>query len=280
MKKAFLFMLLAFVTLQNICAQEPEQVTKPAQNVDSLLQVVNALSSKMEATEAKALDKKIWKDRAKYFNIGYIKQNLSETGGDEFKLKSEFGASISMGRTYYLHKKPLLGMIKIGLDWSWIDMSFAKYSTIDLENSLGTRSIWDGNDYDEDEDYDEDLDLDLELGCFQLETGMSVGPSVTINPINHLKVNAYFHFTPSASMIFLDDNISASYASFFNIGAAVSYKFISIGVEKRWGSANYSSLSLDDIDLEEDLDLETDLFLSSKKKMKTSGLRAYISFRY
>lgn len=278
MKKAFLFMLLAFVTLQNICAQEPEQVTKPAQNVDSLLQVVNALSSKMEATEAETLDKKIWKNRAKYFNIGYVKQNLSETGGDEFKLKSEFGASMSWGHTYYLHKKPLLGMIKFGLDASWVDMSFAKYSTINLENSLGTRSIWDGNDYDEDEDYDEDLDLDLKLGYYQLEIGMSVGPSVTVNPIDHLKVNAYFHFTPSASMIFLDDNISTSYASFFNVGAAVSYKFISIGVEKRWGSANYNSLSLDEFDSEEDL--ETDLFLSSKKKMKTSGLRAYISFRY
>lgn len=276
MKKAFLCMLLAFVTLQNICAQEPEQVTQPTQNVDSLLQVVNALSSKMEATEAETLDKKIWKNRAKYFNIGYVKQNLSETGGDEFKLKSEFGASMSWGRTYYLHKKPLLGMIKFGLDASWVDMSFAKYSTINLENSLGTRSIWDGNDYDE--DYDEDLDLELELGYYQLEIGMSVGPSVTINPIDHLKVNAYFHFTPSASMIFLDDNISTSYASFFNVGAAVSYKFISIGVEKRWGSANYNSLSLDEFDSEEDL--ETDLFLSSKKKMKTSGLRAYISFRY
>lgn len=276
MKKAFLCMLLAFVTLQNICAQEPEQVTQPTQNVDSLLQVVNALSSKMEATEAETLDKKIWKNRAKYFNIGYVKQNLSETGGDEFKLKSEFGASMSWGCTYYLHKKPLLGMIKFGLDASWVDMSFAKYSTINLENSLGTRSIWDGNDYDE--DYDEDLDLELELGYYQLEIGMSVGPSVTINPIDHLKVNAYFHFTPSASMIFLDDNISTSYASFFNVGAAVSYKFISIGVEKRWGSANYNSLSLDEFDSEEDL--ETDLFLSSKKKMKTSGLRAYISFRY
>lgn len=32
--------------------------------------------------------------------------------------ENDFGVSISWGKTYYLHKKPLLGMLKFGLDWS------------------------------------------------------------------------------------------------------------------------------------------------------------------
>ena len=42
-------------------------------------------------------------------------------------MKSDFGAAIVWGKTYYLHKKPLAGMIKFGIDWSWMDLNYAQY---------------------------------------------------------------------------------------------------------------------------------------------------------
>ena len=98
-----------------------------AQRLYSLLQVVNQLTSNVETLEKDNLNQKIWQDRAKYFNIGYVNQTMTDkTFGGE--LKSDFGVSLSNGKTYYRHKKPLLGMIKFGLDFTWLDIKYAKYT--------------------------------------------------------------------------------------------------------------------------------------------------------
>ena len=65
-------------------------------------------------------------DRAKYFNISYVKQSLSPVDVD-YKYNSSLGVAITNGRTYYLHKKPILGMIKFGIDWSFFDVNVAMY---------------------------------------------------------------------------------------------------------------------------------------------------------
>ena len=44
---------------------------------DSLQQVVDEISEKNKQLEAEALDKKIWKDRAKYFNILLSDKNFT-----------------------------------------------------------------------------------------------------------------------------------------------------------------------------------------------------------
>lgn len=105
---------------------------------DSLQQVVSALSSRVEDTQKAELNRAVWKDRAKYFNLGYVKQTLADrTYGGE--LKSDFGASLSWGKTYYLHRKPLFGMLKFGLDWSWMDINYAKFSLDAFDGETGDR---------------------------------------------------------------------------------------------------------------------------------------------
>ena len=95
-------------------AQEQDDT---ARRLDSLQRVVTELTSNVQTLETEDLNQAIWKDRAKYFNIGYVNQTMTDkTFGGE--LKSDFGVSLSNGKTYYLHKKPLFGMVKIGLDWS------------------------------------------------------------------------------------------------------------------------------------------------------------------
>lgn len=223
------------------------------ERADSLQQVVDEISEKNKQFEAEALDKKIWKDRAKYFNISYVKQSLSAKDAN-YKCNSSLGVAITNGRTYYLHKKPILGMIKFGIDWSFYDVNFAMY-----ENEIN-----DGN------------GVKVE-NMYQAEVGMQVGPSVTVNPIDHLKVNGYFRVTPSYSMMYSGDEFSGSYGTFFSAGGAISYRVISFGIEGRWGNTKYKSLvDLGNI-MGEDGDSSTG---TPKSKWKTASTRIYVSFRF
>ncbi len=239
---------------------------------DSLQQVVNQLTAEVDTYAKQDFYRKVWTDRAKYFNIGYVKQTLTDkTFGGE--IKSDFGVSLSNGKTYYLHKKPIAGMMKFGLDWSWMDINYAKSTTqvIDEENGGAVSSE----------------------AMHQLEYGMQFGPSFTINPVHHLKVSGYFRVTPSYSMLYMNETLHHHYVTMWNAGFALAWKMISVGAEWRWGSATYKGLSFDESNFDEDSFEETDdpsmddimgdLFgqLSvAERKLKTSSLRLYVSFRF
>ena len=251
---------------------------------DSLQQTINALETEKKQLEKEALDKKIWKNRAKYFNISYVKQSLSIEDAN-CTWNNNIGAGITWGRTYYLHKKPILGMIKFGLDWSFLDINFSMY-----EEKFGIFGGGDygdeGNYYNPSEEYpgygynDGNYD-DYEDGgyekMYQAEIGMQFGPSVTVNPIDHLKINGYFRVTPSYSIFYNSDDIHGSYGTFFSVGGAISYKAISLGVEGRWGSTKYKSFFGEDEGDDEDYDEE---YTEATPKFKTGSTRVYISFRF
>lgn len=200
----------------------------------SLINLTNEMNAKLEYL---ARQEKIWK-RSKYFYIAYGMTSL-DRGNGQPKLNSDFAFSIGRGKTYYLHKKPLLGMIKFGLDWTFFDIAVAQYEE---EDGLYTRD-----------------DSDIYKG----EISMQFGPSITVNPIDFLKVNLYFRYDPTYSMIFNTDGneFKGNYGSYFNTGLAASYKVISLGYEYRWGSTSYK---IDD----------------ENQTWKTSGNYFYISFRF
>lgn len=54
--------------------------------------------------------------------------SMEMTGGDE-TLKSNFGFAFTSTRTYYLHKDPIAGFMKFGIDATWTDISYNNYST-------------------------------------------------------------------------------------------------------------------------------------------------------
>lgn len=200
----------------------------------SLVNLTNEMNAKLEYL---ARQEKIWK-RSKYFYIAYG-MTLLDRGNGQPKLNSDFAFSIGRGKTYYLHKKPLLGMIKFGLDWTFFDIAIAQYEE---EDGLYTRD-----------------DSDIYKG----EISMQFGPSITVNPIDFLKVNLYFRYDPTYSMMFNTNGneFKGNYGSYFNTGLAASYKVISLGYEYRWGSTSYK---IDD----------------ENQTWKTSGNYFYISFRF
>ena len=114
-------------------------------------------------------------------------------------------------------------MLKFGLDWSWVDLNYSKY-TISESEEPGSGSVGDI------------MDETIDIGNHQLEYGMQVGPSITINPVHELKISLYFQLTPSYSMMYLDDSFNSNFALFYSFGGSVAWKVISVGVDvKRLG---------------------------------------------
>ena len=283
-KSIFMMMALFGVTLSPVMAQTEESTeVEQIEKKDSIQESLNTIVEEKNELEAEALDKKIWKDRAKYFNISYVKQSLSVQDAN-CTWNNSIGVALTRGRTYYLHKKPILGMIKFGIDWSFFDINFSLY-----EDKFGflngdNGSSYGGNYYDPSEeynvqggynDYDDEGSNSAEK-MYQAEIGMQIGPSVTVNPIDHLKVNGYFRVTPSYSMLYCGDEFNGSYGTFFSAGGAISYKAISLGIEGRWGNTKYNSL----VDLGSILGDEDSDGSMPKSKWKTGSTRFYISFRF
>lgn len=201
-------------------------------------------------------NRKVWNDRKSYFNIYYCLQDLEYVGGEE-KLESKWSFGFASGKTFYFPKRPIMGM-KLGIDWTFIDLNGSCYDPIEENTDLP--SFPPG--YDIPSYYDE---LDK---IYKAEVGMQFGPSITINPVSHLKVNAYFRVQPSYSAFYDGNDFYGAYATYFNCGATVAFKMISVGVEQRWGTTKYK--------------IETDDINNKKitQKIKTKGPRFFVSFRF
>lgn len=210
------------------------------------------------------LQQRIWK-RKKYLYIGYGTQKLKS---DYYSINSDMSFSILLaGRTIYLHKKPIAGRIKFGIDTN-LDANFAKYPEVTSVNATSSDSA----------DEDDSADLDF----MHLDVGFGIGPSITYNPVNQLKATLYFHVTPTYSMITQNDEIYKHYTTFFNIGMTLSYKVISLGVENRWcGKTNFDNVILNRIDkIYDDNGVFQDPFKSIGNKLKTNTFRVFIGFRW
>ena len=230
----------------------------------------------------------IW-GRKKYCNAGYVIQSLTrkENGGGTWR--SDIGLFYNAGRTYYLHKKPIAGMIMFGIDWSFCDMNFAMYK--DGFNFFSKEAEDMGyGDYYYEEGYapsSPEADGNAELkNMYQFEISTQVGPSVTINPVSHLKAGLYFRVAPSYSLFAIQNSYGSdllhSYGTFFTFGGSVAFKAISFGIEGKWGNTKYNNVDLSKFEPEGSWNEDTDdtlLDKNSKTKWKTGSMRFYISIR-
>lgn len=230
---------------------------------DSLQETASGTEVSNECSMHEKRMNEVWKRRAKYRNIAYGVQKLKSNRAD---MKSDMAFGLTIGRTYYLHKNPIAGIMKFGVDWSYVDVNFAKYPDFPTSENVSNPP---------------DVEL-ADLGIMQFEVGMGVGPSLTVNPVGQLKLCLYFHVTPSYSLMMQNYELHHHYATFFNAGLSVSYKIISIGFENRWcGATNYGGVAMRRLDniYDENGNFQ-DPFESFDVKMKTNTLRFYIGFRF
>ncbi len=281
-RKAVCSLVCAFAFTVQVSAQQDSIVTTSQDStilaqqhqIDSLKQTMTDIQKRQKKTEKEANWDRVWKQK-RYLYLSYVTgQTLTDQNNSANEWKSSTGFALSWGKTYYLHRKPLLGKIKFGIDWSWIDLSYVKYKDPIEDMSSSTYDSY-GDEYGDDES-----ELPIDLGMMQVDVAMRIGPSITVNPVNHLKVGTFFHFIPTASGIILDDEVSFGFAKGFSWGMQASYKFISLGFELRWASGKYNKF-----DSEEVVDNTVsngsvgDIF-TEKPEFKTSSFRLNVGFRF
>lgn len=193
--------------------------------------------------------------RKKYRNLSFSTIEMKQ--GDAPSLKSNYGAAFTTGRTYFVHKKPIAGMIRFGVDATWFDINY--------------------NNYKVEYRYSDQGESKSEVSSFhQADIGVQVGPSITVNPISKLNVHGYFRYAPSFSALYDGDSFRGGYASYFVGGGAVSYGVIGLGVEARFGGCNYKTFGGGE-DEDKGYDAEPTTTIS---KSKFSGMRVYLTFRF
>ena len=252
-----------------------------SRTLDSLKQSVTTLQAQQAEAEHEAYLERVWK-RRRYVNFCYItSQTLTNKDIDGVEWKSKFGVALARGTTYYMHRKPIVGMIKIGLDWTQLDLTYVKYEDPSESDGSSTSSTQRFRPLYFDSYESTDYDLGIDLGMQQIEYAMHIGPSVTVNPVDYLKVAAYFHYVPTGTVALLDSKASFAFANNFAFGMTVAYKVISLGFETRWGSGKYNSFDSEelDVDIENSSNPISALF-TEKTKMKTKSFRLMLALRF
>lgn len=124
--------LLFMVCAMALCGQMSAQSNDSIQHrIDSLENVVKELT---ENAKSEKKESSTW-GRKKFLTIGYVKQTLAPTYGD--KMKSNIGFFLESGRTIFLHKKPLWGKLKFGIDLG-ADVNYIKFEDYeDPESDYG-----------------------------------------------------------------------------------------------------------------------------------------------
>ncbi len=261
-----------------------------AAKYDSLANELSRLHSRLNSVEQDREWEKIWR-RKKYWKIGMGSPKIERTDGEEMTWKTDFAVFLQRGKTAYFHSKPLLGMIKLGLDYGFLDIYYAKlkYKTpasgpsgkaSDPSGATGGGSGSDGfDDIVSDEPSGSVGSPDVNLCMHKFEYSLHVGPSISVNPWNHIIVAAYFHVMPTASGIIENDTFSYGFGCAMSAGLSVAYKAISVGVEGLWSKLKYRQASFDEDSTEEDI-ASGNIFTTKDFKLKQKGPRFYIALRF
>lgn len=157
--------------------------------------------------------------RRPYANIGFSNITMSST--DIPDLISNYGVSFSVGRTFYLHKKPLMRVARLGIDVTWFDVNYTNYQIMNMTYSTTTTTMYE-----------------------QVELGAQIGPSLTIRPFGRFHIHGYVKYAPTISSLYANGNIYGCYAPFIIRGAAISTGKIGVGLECRSFECMYEELGV------------------------------------
>ena len=158
-----------------------------------------------------------------YVNLAYVHQKNTFNRGalPPESLKSWFGVAAELGVTYFINEKnPASDMLYFGIDLSYLDMQFNSFKVEDTAVGLDKRDR-----------YTNFLNL-----------GIQLGPSLTIMPRERFSANLFVHYAPSVAFYALPsyDYIYYGYAGYITLGAKVTFRYVSLGVETRYTETKLS----------------------------------------
>lgn len=284
-----LFLLLSVVRAQDVKTNSNDgSYGSGSEKIDSLHILageVSRLKAQLASDEAKRQYDKVWK-RKKYLKLGLSNPSIERTDGEAMAWKTDFAVFLQMGRTAYLHSKPVWGMVKFGIDYGFADISYAKLKLKTVGSGEGSTFIPGTSGGSNPDGFDEIVSdepsgsvaslMGIDLGMHKFEYGLHVGPSISVNPWKGLIVTGYFHAMPTMSGILENDKFSYGFGCAMAAGGSISYKAISIGVEGLWSTIKYKQASFDD----EDSDGEGSVFDTEDFKLKQKGPRFYIALKF
>jgi hypothetical protein len=191
-----------------------------------------------------------------YTNFYYVTQKMIEPVSGTESDPSKWGAAISKGRNLVLHRRPIAGVMFVALNANWVDINYAQYGITYA-------------------DFEDLTDVEMsDAKMHQLDISvLGVGPSIHVMPVGRLGVHAYFRYQPGygAYAPRIDgeiDYVMGGLVHGFVTGGALSWGALALGAEARWGTGNYKMLTDDET------------YLGMEGKLKTSGIRAYLSLRF
>ncbi len=201
-----------------------------------------------------------------YINLSYQWQKIDMGHNNVLPAHSRLsneGGSFEIGHTFFFNARnpivtPGLGEIRIGLDWSFLDVSAASWKVRDSRDRIYFANV-----------------------------GMQIGPSVTFTPVRRVNIKGYLHYAPSFAACAIEkwdprgefsdsfDNFMGGYAGYVTGGVHASYRFITLGVELRGGHSDFRSIGDDDDD-----DMSNPLRGRHRGRAKLSGTRFVFGFRF
>ena len=279
----------------------------PQSNVNGNESVSDIIKMQQEVTKRNQSEshfRSVW-SRKGYLNVSYNTTTLSPkddvptgvayNGGKAPEYKSNWGASIQLGRSYALHKRPISNILQFNIDYTYIDLGVnhfkAENDGHNIYDSAAKLTVGDKNDC---------FYTPWNLEKYDINYGMAVGPSVTVAPftytkyagLHHLKFNVYFHVGYHVGLLYMVSDEKADvnqvgtayydetrhnkmkdylkmdlgHGFTTSFGFSLTWKAIGVGYEHRSGSLKYKSLSTDD-------------FGKDSYKFKSSTNRVFVQFR-
>lgn len=239
MKRKFI-MLTACLFATTAFAQI-ESESKEVDNIDwqedttEIVTIADIMRDEQEVTMRKNIQKHyddVW-GRRTYLNLSTTTTRLTPqedylTGVDATRLvpefKSDWGASLTWGRNYRLHKPSIANVAQFNIDYTWIDLNINHF-----------KAEGDGNLYDSRNKFNPDLNPNdpssmvaigssnfkkakfytpWNLEKYEANYGMSLGPSLTLSPftyinvpaLHYIQMNIYYHLGYQASIIYMQNN--------------------------------------------------------------------------
>lgn len=224
MKKKLILSLACFFAIsafgQDVNEQNMPMTFNWQEDTTEITTINDIIRMQQDVTNKKYAEshyRDVW-SRKGYFNISYNSATLTPDesiptgvgGGVVPEFKSDWGVSLQLGRSYALHKAPIANMLQFNIDYSYIDLNVNHFKQEGDGNIYDSRSIlnYDGKEY---------YYTPWNLEKYDLNYGMSVGPSISIAPftstnvsgLHHIKLNAFFHVGYHVSLLYMTNDKKA-----------------------------------------------------------------------